>query len=147
VVKRFLKIAVVERLNGFELVHHDKTTRDLAFCLFCFARFFAVGDWGMADALVEETAERSKTLKTDFETHIRHTHVIFLTQQLLRFLNATFDQVLMRCLVKGLPEKTQEVIAREAGLFGNLIQTERMVVAVINKVTCAGQALKCLEVS
>jgi len=40
----------------------------------------------------------------------------------------------VRGFVKGLPEKTQEMVAREAGLFGNLVQAERMVVAVIDKI-------------
>ena len=34
----------------------------------------------------------------------------------------------------------------DANLFGNLVQTERMVVAVIDEVTCPRKPLECLDV-
>jgi hypothetical protein len=34
-----------------------------------------------------------------------------------------------------LPKQPQEVITREAGLFGNLVKTQRMIVTVVDEVT------------
>ena len=99
----------------------------------------------MADAAMKERAERTEALKSDFKTHIRHAQIVF-TEQLLRFLNATMDEVLMRSLIESLPKQAQEVITRKAGLFGNLIETQRMVVTVIDEITCTTKPLKCFKI-
>jgi hypothetical protein len=38
------------------------------------------------------------------------------------------------------------MITRKAGLFGNLVETQRMVVAVIDKITCTTKPLKRFEI-
>lgn len=70
----------------------------------------------MTDAAVKERAERAEALKADFETDVCHAQFVF-TEQLLRFFNATMDEVLMRSLVESLPEQPQEVITRKAGFL------------------------------
>ena len=52
----------------------------------------------------------------------------------------------MRCLVEGFPEQPEEVIAGKAGFLGNLIEAERMIVAVIDKITRAIEPLERFEV-
>ena len=52
----------------------------------------------------------------------------------------------MRSLVKGLAEKPKKVITRKTRLFGNLIEIQRMVVAVIDKVTRTAKPLKRFKV-
>ena len=108
----FLEIAFSENLKnsgGLEVVHHEETARHLPFGLFSLPNFLAVGYGRVADVLVKETAERSKTLKSHFETDVRHAQLI-ATEQLFRFLDATLDQILVRSLIERLPEQTQEVI-------------------------------------
>ena len=69
----------------------------------------AVRHGRLTHAAMKQGAERAETLKTDFEAHISYTQFI-AAKQLLRFFNATLDQVLMRCFVKGFPEQSEEVI-------------------------------------
>ena len=128
----------VHRLHRFELVHDEEAARDLSLGLCS----FAVCRRSVTDAAMEERAERTETLKSDFKTDIRHAQIVF-TEQLLRFLDATMNEVLMRSLIESLPEQAQEVITRKAGLFGNLIETQRMVVTVIDEITCTTKPLKC----
>ena len=99
----------------------------------------------MTDAAMKEGAERAEALEANFETDIRYAQVVF-TEKLLRFLNATMDEVLMRSLVESLTKQSQKVVTRKAGLFGNLIETQRMVVTVIDKITCTTKPLKCFEI-
>ena len=122
-------------------MHDEEAAGDLALGLCS----LAIGRRSVADTTMKERAERTETLKPDFETDIRYAQVVF-TEQFLRFLNATMDEVLMRSLVESLPEQSQEVVTREAGLFGNLIETQRMVVTVIDKITCSTKPLKCFEI-
>jgi len=113
-------------------VHDEEAAGDLALGLCS----LAVCRRRMTDAAMKERAERAETLKADFETDIRYAQIVF-AEQFLRFLNATMNEVLMRSLVERLPEQSQEVVTRKAGLFGNLIETQRMVVTVIDKITCS----------
>ena len=80
-------------------MHDEEAAWDLALGLCS----FAICRRGVTDAAMKERAERAETLKPDFETHVRYAQVIF-TEQFLRFLDATVDEVLMRSLVEGLPE-------------------------------------------
>ena len=64
---------------------------------------FAVGHRRVTDTSMKERAERTETLKADFKTNIRYAQLVF-TEQLLRFLNATLDEVLVRSFVESLPE-------------------------------------------
>jgi len=122
-------------------VHDEEAAGDLAFGLCS----LAVGRRRVTHTTMKERAERAETLKPDFETDIRYAQVVF-TEQFLRFLNATMNEVLMWSLIERLPEQSQEVVTREAGLFGNLIETQRMVVTVIDKITCTTKPLKCFEI-
>jgi len=83
---------------------------------------------------MKESAERTETLKPDFETDVGHAKFI-PAEQFFCFLYATFDQVLVGRLVVCLPEETKKMIARKTGLLRNLFETERMVVAVIDEIT------------
>ena len=80
-------------------MHDEEAARDLAFGLCS----FAIGRRSVTDAVMKKRAERAEALKADFETDVRYSQVVF-TEQFLRFLNATVDEVLMRSLVEGLPE-------------------------------------------
>lgn len=72
-------------------------------------RALAVSHRRLAHVSMEESAERAKTLKTNFEAHVGHAKII-AAKQFFRFFDATLDQVLMRCLVESFPEKPQEVV-------------------------------------
>src|SRR5829696_3361158 len=141
--KGFLKIAFwtglqdFSGLTGFQLVHHEEATGNLSFGL----RSFTVSHGCMPNAFVEECAERSEALKSDFETDVSHAQFV-AAEQLFRFLDAAFDQVLVWGYIECLAEETKKMVTRKAGLLGNLFEIERMVVAVIDKVT---RAIKPLE--
>ena len=122
-------------------MHDEEAAWDLALRLGSLAE----GRGRMSNAAMKERAERTEALKADFETHVRHAQIVF-TEQFLRFLDATVNEVLVRSLVEGLPEQSQEVVTRKAGLFGNLIETQRMVVAVVDKIACTTKPLKCFEI-
>ena len=64
----------------------------------------------MTDAFVKKSAERSETLKAYFETDIGHAEFV-TAEQFFRFLNASFDEVLVRRLIECLPEETEKMIA------------------------------------
>jgi len=87
-------------------VHDEEAARDLSLGL----RSFPVSYRGMPDAFVKESAEGTEALKSDFETHVSHAKLV-AAEQLFGFLDATFDQVLMRGLVECLPEETEKMVA------------------------------------
>ena len=122
-------------------MHDEEAAGDLALGLCS----LAIGHRGMTDASMKERAERAEALKADFETHVRYTQIVF-AEQFLRFLNATVNEVLMRSLIESLPEQSQKVVTRKAGLFGNLAEAQRMVVTVIDEITCTTKPLKCFEI-
>ena len=122
-------------------MHDEEAAGDLALGLCS----LAVGRWRVTDAAMKECAKRAETLEPDFETHVGYAKIVF-TEQFLRLLDATVNQVLMRRLIESLPEQSQEVVTRKAGLLGNLIETQRMVVTVIDKITCSTKPLKCFEI-
>jgi hypothetical protein len=99
----------------------------------------------MADAFMKETAERPETLKTNLETDVSDSQVVG-DEEFLGPLDAPLNQVLMWGLVECLPEKAEEMIARETGLFGNLLETQRMVVTVVDKLTCSPQPFKRFQI-
>ena len=63
----------------------------------------AVGYGRVAHVLMKEAAERAQALKSDLEADIRHGQAAG-TEQLLGALNPPSGQVLMRRLLKSLPE-------------------------------------------
>jgi hypothetical protein len=58
----------------------------------------------MANVTVKETAERTETLKSYLKANIRNPEVIG-SEQLFGLLDAAFDQILMRRLVKCLAKQ------------------------------------------
>jgi hypothetical protein len=122
-------------------VHDEETAGHLALGV----RALSVGDRRLADAAMEESTERAETLKPDFEAHISHAQFV-TAEQFFRLFDATLDQVLMRCLVEGFPKKPEEVITRKAGLLGNLVQAERVIVAVVDKTARTIEPLKRFEI-
>ena len=80
-------------------MHDEEAAGDLALGLCS----LAIRRGSMTDATMKERAERSETLKPNFKTDVRHTQIVF-TEQLLRFLDATVNQVLMWSLIESLPE-------------------------------------------
>jgi hypothetical protein len=94
----------------------------------------------MADALMKQAAEGTKTLKPDFEANVRYSQVIG-AEQLFSFFDAPLDQILVGCLVEGLPEQSQEMKTRETCLTGDLVQIERMIVTMIDELARATQTL------
>jgi hypothetical protein len=81
---------------------------------------------------MKETTERAQTLKANFKTHVGDAEVIG-NQKLLGFLDAALDQILVRRFIEGLSKKPQKMITRKTGLAGHLIQTNWMVVAMVNE--------------
>lgn len=86
-------------------MHEEETSGDLPLRM----RSFAISQGCLTNVAVKESAEGAETLKPDFEAHISHAKFV-AAQQLFRFFDATLDEVLMRCLVEGLPEQPEEVI-------------------------------------
>ena len=80
-------------------MHDEEAARDLALGLCS----LAIRRRSMAHATMKERAKRSETLKPNFKTDVRHAQIVF-TEQLLRFLDATVNQVLMWSLIESLPE-------------------------------------------
>ena len=116
-------------------MHDEEATWDLSLGL----RSRSISDGRVPDVLVKESAERSETLKSDFEADVGHAK--FVAEQFFRLLDAALNQVLMRGLVECLPEQTKKMVAREAGLLGNLFEAERMVIAVVDKIARATKPL------
>jgi hypothetical protein len=113
-------------------VHHEETAGDLSLGL----RPLSIGHGCVPDLFVKESAERSETLKADFEADVSHAEFV-IAKQLFRFLDAAFDQVLVWRFVECLAKETKKMVARKARLLGNLFETEWMVITVIDKVTRA----------
>lgn len=111
-----------------EFVHHEEAARDLSLSLGA----LAIGHRRMADATAKQCAKGSQALKSDFKADVSDTAFV-AAEQLFRFRDTPLDEVLVRSLVVGLPEKTKEVITGETCLFGNLIEAQRMVVAVVDE--------------
>jgi len=122
-------------------VHHEEAARNLSLGLCS----FAVSYRRVTNLTTKERAERTQTLKPNLKTNIRDAQLI-APEQLFRFLDATLDQILVRGLIERLPEEAQEVVTRKAGLLGNLVQAQRMVVTVIDKITRTTKPLKCLQI-
>src|SRR5258705_1258794 len=131
--------------SGGDFVHNEKAARDFSFVLFLLSSSFPIGDRCMADAFMKETAERPETLKTNFETDVSDSQVV-CDEKFLSPLDAPLDQVLMCGLVECLPEESEEMIARETGLFGNLLEIQRVVVAVVDKLTCSPQPFERFQI-
>lgn len=88
-------------------MHDEEASRNLSLGVCS----LAVGHGRLAYVAMKERAERAETLKPDLEAHVSHAKFV-AAEQFLRFFDATFDQVLMRCLVEGFPKQPQEVIPR-----------------------------------
>ena len=135
---RFSKIAKrgwsLQRGGRIQLVHNQKASGNLSLGSLRLPALFAVCVRRVAHAFVKETAERSQALKADFEANIRNPQVGG-TQKLFGFFNASFDQVLVRSLVKSLAEQAQKMVAGETCLTRNLIQIQRVIVTVIDEIT------------
>lgn len=111
-------------------MHDEEASGDLTLSL----RPFAIGRRWITYRAMKESAERTETLKPDFEADVSHAKFV-PAEQFFCFLYATFDQVLMRGLVVCLTEETEKMIPRKTGLLRNLFEAERMVVAVIDEIT------------
>ncbi len=59
----------------------------------------------MAYCFVKETAKRPQALEANFEAHIRNAQVR-RAQKFFGLFNATLDEILVRCFIKCLPEKS-----------------------------------------
>src|SRR5262245_26597128 len=84
--------------------------------------------WRLADRSMKQRAERAEALEADRETDFGHAQLAG-GQQRLGLLDPPVYQILMRRLIERLLEQTDEVVAREAGLAGDALQVERLVVA------------------
>ena len=94
----------------------------------------------MPHLLMEETAKRSEALESHLETNVSDAQM-GATQQFFGPFYATFHQILVRSFIKGLPEKSQEVIAREACLAGNVVEVQREIVAGVDEVSRPAKAI------
>ncbi len=134
-----VRIRVNPWLN--QLVHDEEATGNLSLCLGA----LTVGHRRMTNTATKQRAEGSQTLESNFEADVGHAQLV-AAKQLFRFCDTSLDEVLMRCLVVGLPEKSKEVIARKARFLRHLVQAQRMVVAVVDKLTRTTKPLKRFEV-
>jgi len=132
-------------LGRLQLVHHKEATGHLSLCLLSGARLFTIRNWRVTNALLKQAAERAETLKTHFEANISYTQLIAF-QKFLRFFDPPFNQVLVWSLIESLTKQPEKVVARETSLFGNLLETKRMVVAMINKLTGSPKSLERVKV-
>ena len=62
--------------SRFEAVHNEEATGNLSLCGSGRAGFFAIGYRRVANVFVKQATERAKTLKPDFEAHVRHAQVV-----------------------------------------------------------------------
>jgi len=124
-----------------EFVHHEEAARYLPLGLGA----LTIGHRRMTNATAKQRAEGSQTLKADFKADVSHAEFVS-AQQLFCFRDTPLDEVLMRGLVVGLPKKAKEVITRKTRLFGNLIEAQRMVVAVVDKLTRTAQPFERVHV-
>jgi hypothetical protein len=97
----------------FEPEHENKASRHLAQRLLL-ALAVVVGR--VADAAAEKRAEGSKTLKTDFKTHLSHAESLG-TKQFFGFLNSSLDQVLVWGGCERVAKQTEEMVTRQTGLL------------------------------
>src|SRR5262245_8209369 len=128
--KCFLKIANCGKPSLNELVHDEEAARHLSLGLSA----LTVGHRSMTNATAKQCAEGAKALKPNFKADVCHAELV-TAEQLFGFRDTPLDEVLMRGLVVGLAEKTEEVITGKTRLFGNLVQAQRMIVAVVDKLT------------
>ena len=105
----------------------------------------SVSHWGITNVAMKECAEGTQTLEPDFKAHVSHAQFV-VAEQFFRLLDATVDEVLMRGLVESLAKKPQKVITRKAGLLRNLIEAERVIVAMVDKTARTIEPLKRFEV-
>ena len=109
----FDRIAGFSGLAGFEFVHHEETAGHQSLCLFSLLHFFAVDYGCVANVFVKERAERSETLKSDFEADVSYAKLI-AAEEFLGFLDTAFDQILVRRLVESLSKETITAWAAKA---------------------------------
>jgi len=123
-------------LKRLEAVHHEETSGHLALRRLCLPAVLAKRDRRMAHRLVKQGAERSQALEAHFEANVRDAQLV-RAQEFFGSFDAPLDQVLVRSLIKCLPEQTQKMKARKTGVTGNLFQIEREVVTKIDKLSRA----------
>jgi len=92
----------------------------------------AIGDGRVPDISMKETAKRSQALKTHFKANISHPNIL-RAEQFLCLLDSAFDQILVGRFIKGLAKESEEMVTRKTGLARYLLEIERVIIAVIDK--------------
>src|SRR6185503_11257322 len=98
-------------------VHHEETSRHLALRRLRLPALLAKRNRRMAHGFVKQAAEGSQALEADFEANVRDAQPV-RAQQFFGPFDAPLDQVLVRSLIKRLPEQTQKMKARKTGVTG-----------------------------
>ena len=78
-------------------------------------------------------------METHLETNIGNADAA-QPEKFLGLLNSALNQVLARRGVKGIAERTQEMITGQASLFGDLCQVERLIVTFVHVTAGAPKA-------
>src|SRR5262245_20985613 len=88
---------------------------------------------------MKQRAERAEALEADRKADLRHTQLAG-SQQRLGLFDPPVHQILVRRLVERLLKQADKVVAREAGLAGDALQVERLIVAVVDESAGAAQS-------
>src|ERR1043166_5401885 len=92
----------------------------------------------VANASVKQCAERTQALEAAFQANVRDAQAAD-AEQLFGLLNSALNQVLARRSVERLTKRSQEMVTRKAGLFGNFREIERTVITFVHKPSRAPQ--------
>lgn len=122
--------------SRLEPVHHEKTARDRTPGGLGLTSLFSIAIGRVPHVFVEQAAEGTKALKTDFKADVGNAQLL-RAEQLFGFLNPSLNQILMRGLPECLSKESQKLVTRKTGLRRYLIQIERTVVTVVYKLARA----------
>lgn len=126
-------------LKIVDAVHCQEASRDLASVFqLVLENKRTISNWGFPNVFVEKRAERTETFKPDFEADVGDGQRA-RGEQLLRSLDASIGQVLMRGLVERSPEEPEKMKTREASFTRDLIEIERQMKALVYQPPGAGQ--------
>jgi len=126
-----------ELIAHTQSVHTKKAGWDFALRL---SLLFSIVCGRIADALAKQCAERAEALKTYFEADIGNRQAP-VSEQLLRLFNSAVNQILMWSGLKLFAKQTKKMIAGQAGFSRNLIQIDRLLIALVDESARATESL------
>jgi hypothetical protein len=122
-------LLILEIFPGSQTKHLNEATRHLA-QRFAFAP--AIVHRGVTHAPAEKRTKRSETLKAYFKADVGDAGS-GRSQKLFGPFDAALNQILMWRGFELVAKQPEKVIARQASLFGNLSQIQRLVVRFVDE--------------